>query len=112
MSEKENPGTLSAGARARGVKHEDDTARLVRDSRGEVKGGHPPTVTITPVFLCTEVPKLKPTSPRTVQFLCACGRIHRHGWPEGDAEVGHRVGHCPRSAGRGYILVARTEGAA
>ncbi len=32
---------------------------------------------------------------RSVGVRCPfCGRTHRHGWPAGESEPGHRLAHC------------------
>lgn len=46
------------------------------------------------------------TTARTVTVDCPfCGQRHRHGWPAGDNQVGHRRAHC----GLGGYIIATSE---
>lgn len=39
--------------------------------------------------------KVRRLNEAQVGFDCPkCGRLNRHGWPEGDDRSGHRVSHC------------------
>lgn len=80
---------------------------------GAPDGFSPDHIGRAPTFLVCDVPWLHPEVAAIValngQMLVRCpycGKEHRHGG------FGHRLAHCDKPAGRGYVLIPTVEGVA
>jgi hypothetical protein len=48
---------------------------------------------------------------RLVRVRCPhCSKVHVHGWPYAQTEIGHRVAHCVHGGAGGYTIPTPTGG--
>ena len=65
-----------------------------------------PAAGSVPIVAAASVHPTKSTRLVLVDPCPWCSKRHTHGWPYGDAEIGHRVAHCLHGSPGGYYIEA------